>query len=288
MVLPDFEEAFVAATRGRRQGDEKAVATRARDRLEDRSANFERWLQSRDGTVLSAGEYNQLGGAVSDWLYEKGLARIKSGREVVNRIYAHYTDEMCAYCGFTRVSQLDHFMPKSSYADLCITPINLVPACNVCNQAKSDAVPEFRGDIFLHPYEEAVGDWGFIQATVHFLNTLNGETGVILRFVADPPMGMFEETRTRLTHQFTSIKWCEECSKSVASELVSWIRMCQRDEYRGKPGLVQNFLRSRALGYETDRVDSAVKRASLIALSNSREFCTGVHDLQLVSPRAFN
>ena len=39
----------------------------------------------------------------------------------------------CPLCGQRNVSTLDHYLPKESYPDLSILPINLVRACSDCN-----------------------------------------------------------------------------------------------------------------------------------------------------------
>ena len=46
--------------------------------------------------------------------------------------------------------------PKSHYPALAVVPINLVPACRDCNNAKKTQVPSLPNDIFLHPYYDNV------------------------------------------------------------------------------------------------------------------------------------
>lgn len=61
---------------------------------------------------------------------------------------------ICPSCGeLGRPNTLDHYLPKTTYPHLCITPVNLFPMCDACQLAKGskvgDAVsPRF----FIHPY----------------------------------------------------------------------------------------------------------------------------------------
>ena len=41
--------------------------------------------------------------------------------------------EKCPFCGIGTVSTLDHYLPKSKYPALAITPKNMIPACRDCN-----------------------------------------------------------------------------------------------------------------------------------------------------------
>jgi hypothetical protein len=61
---------------------------------------------------------------------------------------------LCPACGeMGTPNTLDHYLPKGIYPHFCVTPINLFPMCDACQQEKlektgSQAEPRF----FLHPY----------------------------------------------------------------------------------------------------------------------------------------
>ncbi|GAA0324800.1 hypothetical protein GCM10010302_74920 [Streptomyces polychromogenes] len=42
----------------------------------------------------------------------------------------------CTICGVAKPEQIDHHAPKNLYPLLALTPLNLVPACGLCNQGK--------------------------------------------------------------------------------------------------------------------------------------------------------
>ena len=58
----------------------------------------------------------------------------------------------CPLCGIGTVAVLDHHLPKSKYPDLSVCPMNLVPACDFCNNAKKARRPRSAGQQSLHPY----------------------------------------------------------------------------------------------------------------------------------------
>ena len=43
---------------------------------------------------------------------------------------------VCPFCGGAAATELDHFIPKTLYPQLCITPYNLIPICHICNDNK--------------------------------------------------------------------------------------------------------------------------------------------------------
>lgn len=83
------------------------------------------------------------------WLYDNKFSKNKSvGRELYNYIKLSAPYNRCPYCLHRDVSQVDHFMPKTSKPVLSIVGENLVPSCSDCNHDKLDEDKK----IFSHPY----------------------------------------------------------------------------------------------------------------------------------------
>ena len=78
------------------------------------------------------------------FLYEKLK---KEQREIYNQIKATTYMSRCPYCEKRDISEMDHFLSQSLYPVYVITPINLVPSCHECNNAKRDDDIEI-----IHPY----------------------------------------------------------------------------------------------------------------------------------------
>lgn len=64
----------------------------------------------------------------------------------------------CPICGGGKLKNLDHFLPKSKYPLLCVTPVNLIPTCRDCNMEKNAEVSDDYYEIPFHPYLETMED----------------------------------------------------------------------------------------------------------------------------------
>src|SRR5690606_17281824 len=74
--------------------------------------------------------------------------------------------QKCPYCGFGEVSELDHFLPRSTYNALAIYPRNLIPCCHVCNHKKDTLAGCEPENQFPHVYLEEWPDDKFLFADV--------------------------------------------------------------------------------------------------------------------------
>ncbi|CAM5719997.1 hypothetical protein SALBM311S_12175 [Streptomyces alboniger] len=80
---------------------------------------------------------------------------------------------MVRLCGHRDVSTLDHQLPKMKYPLLAVVPINLVPACGICNWLKGEHVPETASEqTHFYPYYDDVADqqWLFARLKSDFEN----------------------------------------------------------------------------------------------------------------------
>lgn len=84
-------------------------------------------------------------------VYTDGLFSV-TGRIYYDKIIAGAKDGFCSYCSQQVATTLDHYLPKSSYKLLAVTPSNLVPCCKDCNHNKSDNIPSSEQDVCLNPY----------------------------------------------------------------------------------------------------------------------------------------
>lgn len=68
--------------------------------------------------------------------------------------------KQCPQCGYGRVRSLDHYLPRSTYPELSVIPINLVPVCGDCNFEKGGHDPVTIEECVFHPY---IDNWGSLQ-----------------------------------------------------------------------------------------------------------------------------
>ncbi|WP_379821866.1 HNH endonuclease [Lacticaseibacillus paracasei] len=77
----------------------------------------------------------------------------KGGSLNRDRILDSAQTKICLYCGRRDCSDLDHFLPKSVFAQFAVTPANLIPVCHQCNVKKSTGI--FAEQI-INPYFEDI------------------------------------------------------------------------------------------------------------------------------------
>ncbi len=100
-------------------------------------------------------------------LYDDHLVPRRSrGRAIYEEIRAGAPHSKCPSCGQRTVSQLDHFLPKTSYPNLALTPSNLVPSCADCNKAKLNYHPTCVEDTLIHPYFDCLDGLPWLEAVV--------------------------------------------------------------------------------------------------------------------------
>ena len=58
----------------------------------------------------------------------------------------------CQYCTLNSVNTLDHFIPKQSFPEFSINPLNLFPCCSECNSKKSNLWLDDNRLLFLNLY----------------------------------------------------------------------------------------------------------------------------------------
>lgn len=83
-----------------------------------------------DGTGITADDLVEI--------YEKKLISSANGRRIYDTILQRAELDVCPICGVSDATTLDHYLPKSEYPILAVTPNNLIPVCIECNKNKHD------------------------------------------------------------------------------------------------------------------------------------------------------
>jgi hypothetical protein len=87
-------------------------------------------------------------------------------RKHYDSIFLSAPNGKCPYCSQRIVKTLDHYLPKSKYPLLAITPINLVPSCSDCNKDKLVDVPTKDEEETLHPYYDFVENESWLKMRI--------------------------------------------------------------------------------------------------------------------------
>lgn len=103
-----------------------------------------------------------------------------SGNKNDDEIVAAATEcnrEACPYCGIRlrpkpneRAFDRDHVVPRSTYPEFSVLVLNLVSACDDCNDAKGSDLVDLQGDwIFVHPYFDQFLNQQLLVATIQII-----------------------------------------------------------------------------------------------------------------------
>ncbi|WP_424321111.1 HNH endonuclease [Lacticaseibacillus chiayiensis] len=120
-------------------------------------------LEAQESAYIEAGNHHELNTIkaiqkLSDDIGVKEMkdlytSSFKGGSHNRDCILDSAQTRICLYCGRRDYSDLDHFLPKSIFAQFAITPANLIPVCHQCNVKKSTGI--FAEQI-VNPYFEDI------------------------------------------------------------------------------------------------------------------------------------
>ncbi|CDZ55362.1 HNH endonuclease [Neorhizobium galegae] len=121
----------------------------------------------------------------------------------------------CPLCGIGVVSSIDHYLPKSRYTDVAITPHNLVPACNDCNKFKHTRFPRLYSEQLLHPYFDDFTEHQWIQGEVYD----NGSP--VIAFKVDSNGNYSDADEARLHTHFRVLRLAVVYGSNAAEQLTT-------------------------------------------------------------------
>lgn len=201
-------------------------------------------------------------------IYKRHFVRAGSpSRPLYEQIRMAPEHGICPLCGQRVVASLDHYLPKSHYPQLTLTPINLVPACSDCNKSKLAQAPQNAQEQSLHPYFDDLGNERWLVAEVR------PSVPPTISFGVRPPAAWSEVLAGRVVHHFQMMGLAELYAAQAASELadISYA-LADLGNSAGTDGVcahLERELRSRAA-----RDANSWKTALYEALACSEWFCT--------------
>jgi hypothetical protein len=132
-------------------------------------------------------------------------------------------------------------LPKALFPALAVNPLNLVPACAVCNHTKRKARPTRAEEQTFHPYFDDFGPGQWLHAEVFH----GAPTGLVYRVVA--PATWSALSRDRAEHHFQAFELASLYASYSAEELLD-IRQLLLDLGRsGGPDEVRRHLGGEAV-----------------------------------------
>lgn len=156
-------------------------------------------------------------------VYANRMAKkLAPGRVYYDKIMSIPEYGRCPLCNQRTVTTLDHYLPKSEFPALAVSPLNLVAACQDCNKTKSDVVPDSSEQETLHPYYDDVEGFNWIEARidsreplsfVFYVKDLQGHDAVLIE---------------RLKHHFATFKLNDLYSSHASEEVANIEFVCKK------------------------------------------------------------
>lgn len=192
------------------------------------------------------------------------------GRHIYDEIIMAPAQGRCPLCGHRDVTTLDHHLPKVHFPALAVVPLNLVPACSVCNKVKLEVVPRSQEEQTLHPYYDDVETDRWLEATVI------ENRPVALTFEVRPPATWNNLMSLRVAHHFSVFKLGLFYASQAAEELLNIRQYLTNLHCKAGTEGVREHLVEMCLSYEAVNLNSWQSTAYR-ALSSSQWYCEGGH-----------
>lgn len=136
------------------------------------------------------------------------------GRIYYDKIILAPANGTCPLCGIGQVATLDHYMAKTLYPALAVTPHNLIPACRDCNEVRKSVHFNVASDMTLHPYYDEVQNSEWLVATVISIYPICVRYDINAS-IQDP------ELRSRLAKHLEVFELKERYAKKAAEEITA-------------------------------------------------------------------
>lgn len=115
-------------------------------------------------------------------LYKNKFAKKdQPGRIYYDKLMVSAFGGHCPYCGIRSVSTLDHYLAKTLYPTLAVSPINLIPSCKDCNTVKLDKKFSSYIDTPINPYYDKTDNVIWLEAKV------TGTTEFAVKYIVVQP-----------------------------------------------------------------------------------------------------
>ena len=200
-------------------------------------------------------------------IYKQHFVRAGSpSRPLYEQIRMGAEYDICPLCGQRVVTSVDHYLPKSLYPQLALTPINLVPACSDCNKSKLARSPRNAQEQSLHPYFDDLGNERWLIAEVR------PSAPPTISFGIRPPSVWSEVLTTRVSNHFAMLGLAELYAAQAASELADISYALADVGNAGGSKDIRSHL-ERELKSRAARDPNSWKTALYDALSSSNWFC---------------
>lgn len=183
--------------------------------IDEYSARYEDTMAQHTAHELTAHEMvtDDLSKDDMVMLYTNKFAKKdQPGRIYYDKIKLLPTNGICPLCGIGQVATLDHYMAKTLYPTLAVTPHNLIPACRDCNDPRGAVRFDSAADMTLHPYFDDAQNVEWLSAAV--VSTYP----ICVSYAIDGAL-QDNELRNRLSNHLEVFDLKERYAKKAAEEI---------------------------------------------------------------------
>ncbi|MGK9185336.1 HNH endonuclease [Priestia filamentosa] len=262
-------EVFTSCISNYRDEDLKTRLQECRSEIERLSNQYEEMMKSNSihtlpthDTVLNIVSKDEMIDVYKNKLVKQG----QPGRPFYDKWMAIPKFNKCPICTLRVVSTLDHYLPKTKFPGLSVTPSNLIPACSDCNKIKTSTVPRSAEEATLHPYFDDIDNELWLDARVLTGNPMGFE------FFVSKPENWDDIKLRRVKHHFKVFKLAQLYSLYAAEELTMNQWALQNIYEKAGPIAVHNHLIDSMMSCQSIHLNSW-KTAMYRALANSEWFC---------------
>ncbi|MDA0782491.1 MAG: hypothetical protein O2970_10455 [Proteobacteria bacterium] len=192
------------------------------------------------------------------------------GRSTYDKILVSAKQKRCCFCSYEEPTELDHFLPKSVFAEFSILPLNLIPSCHRCNKLKLEDVPTSLETTYIHPYYEEYRGIAWLKASLNFDI---GNSPTIIYFVDSELNQSHPDLAPRINFQFTKLDLGSRYSQQSAGEVSGIRHRIQGLFSSGGVESVRSHLKEEAKSREQNNKNSW-QAALYHSLYQSNKFCT--------------
>lgn len=150
-----------------RKNEKREKLSKAKDEIIKFSEEYDLLAECGNLSSISPKDKSESGASKEELisLYDDKFSKKgQTARKYYDSIILSAPNGKCPQCGQRLVRTLDHYLPKSKYPLLAITPYNLIPCCSDCNKDKLDGLFESRELETIHPYYDDFDDEVWLKA----------------------------------------------------------------------------------------------------------------------------
>ena len=143
------------------------------------------------------------------------VGRGTPGRSIYDKLISSPTHGICPLCSHRLVETLDHYLPKSEYPRLVVSPVNLIPSCTDCNRAKSTHSPKNPEEEGMHPYYDDIEEDIWLKALVVH------SSPPVVEYYVEPVCSWSDLLKRRVKNHFSSLSLAKLYTSQAAVELTN-------------------------------------------------------------------